>query len=228
MTKKELVEKFKSKFPELKWKEFGGDFRTQFACSRFEIEDDYDTGSPGLVIPVKEKLLDYCIPHLSKYGISLRKFKEIMNPNEEYIWIDSIDPNIIDLIMVCLRDWVDYINTLRSPAKGSLIEDQLVLIHPDWDIEYGFEDDFEVIVSDDDPDNWADWRLGVMSTEKWDFGKDELKDELNDNSGDCFCIWEYDEEPLPESEEFSKLYENLKKVYPDADKVTKVYSTDFD
>lgn len=153
------------------------------------------------------------------------RFKQVFNLEDGFTPIDDIDDHILDLIIKGLRNWKNYIDGIR---KSKDEKDQLIIIHPDWDIE-SFKKDFKIVCGEG-----MNWRLGIMSTGEWDFSNDELCDELHENSCDCFGIgsifdegWSSLEEWLEDSD-LTEVYEELKKKYPGVDLIKDIYETDFD
>lgn len=223
MNKEKLIERLKNELPELNWKEKGyADLESNFACAFILAGDTYDGVGFDISIHVAKKILNYFFQYnLDTTG----KFKQVFDLKEGFISIDNIDDNILDLIIKGLKYWKNYIDGLR---KSKDEKDQLIIIHPDWDIE-SFKKDFKIVVGED-----MDWRLGIMSTKNWDFSNEELCDELNGNSCDCFGIgsifdvWDSLEELL-EDIDLTEEYEELKKKYPEVDLINKdIYETDFD
>lgn len=225
MNKKELVEKLRKELPEFDWKDDGywsdEDVYTHFACTRI-LFGECGNDERGAEVP------PFVIDRMKDYVSNIGGNSEISSlvSGEGFIPEDIVDSEAyLDLITKSIGDWKkEHVDKLR---KGTTLEDQLVLIHPDWSIE-GFEKDFKVILDVCDEDDFYE-KIGIMSTGEWNFGNDRLCNELSDNSGDCFAIWPYEEdEDEPFQEKYPKTYEELKKVYPNVDKITKIYATDFD
>ena len=223
MNKEKLIEKLKNELPELNWKDNirYASIESNFACAFMLAGDTYDGDGFDIPVHVAKKILNY----VKKNNLDTTgRFKQVFKPEEGVISIDDIDDYILDLIIKGLRNWKNYIDGLR---KSKDERDQLIIIHPDWDIE-SFKKDFKIIVGED-----MDWRLGIISTKDWDFSNDELCDELNENSCDCFGIgsifdtWDSLEELLEEWD-LTKEYEELKKKYPGVDLIKDIYDTDFD
>jgi hypothetical protein len=223
MKNEELIEKLKKELPELNWKD---DVRyayieSNFACSFIMAGETCDGDGFDISVHVAEKMLDY----VKKNNLDTTgRFNQVFNIEEGFISIDDIDDYILDLIIKGLRNWKNYIDGLR---KSKDERDQLIFIHPDWDIE-SFKKDFKIIVGED-----MDWRLGIINTKDWDFSNDELCAELGENSCDCFGIgpfydmWDSLEEAL-EDWDLTEEYEELKKKYPGVDLIEDIYDTDFD
>ena len=221
MNKEKLIEKLKNELPELNWREECTNLESNFACAFMLAGDTYDGDGFDIPVHVAKKILNY----VKKNNLDTTgRFKQVFKPEEGVISIDDIDDYILDLIIKGLRNWKNYIDGLR---KSKDERDQLIIIHPDWDIE-SFKKAFKIIVGED-----MDWRLGIISTKDWDFSNDELCDELNENSCDCFGIgsifdtWDSLEELLEEWD-LTKEYEELKKKYPGVDLIKDIYDTDFD
>jgi len=218
MDKERLIERLKNELPELNWKEREyADLESKFACASILAGDTYDgTGFYIHSIHVANKILNY----IEKNNLDTTgKFKQVFKPEDNFTSIDDIDDNILDLIIKGLRNWKNYIDGLR---KSKDERNQLIIIHPDWDIE-SFKKDFKIVCGG----------LGIMSTGEWDFSNDELCGELNENSCDCFGIgsifdmWDSLEELL-EDWDLTEEYEELKKKYPGVDLIKDIYETDFD
>ena len=225
MKKEELIKKLQDELPELNWKTNirYADLESNFACSMIWAGEQHEGTGLDMSIHVAEKVLDY----VKKNNLDTDgRFKQIFNPEEGLISVDDIDDHILDLIIKGLRGWKNYIDGIR---KSSDERDQLIFIHPDWDIE-SFEKDFKVVVGED-----MDWRLGIMSTKDWDFSNYELCNELNENSCDSFAIgslfdvWDSIEETLADRE-LTEEYEELKKKYRGVELIRDmdIYETDFD
>ena len=222
----EIVEKLKNELPELNWYDTGYWFDGTYACATIGIKKDYLYLDMSL--QVKKRIAELLLKHglISDVEDFKKNTLNISNEDDyedDVISLDSMDETTFDLIIKGLKYWKEFIDDLR---KSNFDEDQLILIHTDWDIESSFKKDFKVIVENID-DSWGVFDLGVMSTKEWDFGNDELCTELNENSGDCFCIGVDNEDCL---EDLPKTYEELKKLYPDVTKIpeSRIYWTDFD
>lgn len=198
------------------------------ACACFIAGDNLhsDYYELDFSINVKKKIVDYLVEN--KLITDTKLFRKRLGLDETCDYSDSpikysdIDENFLDLVIKGLRIWKDNIDILR---KGDIDEDQLIIIHPDWYLE-DFEKDFKFIT--EDHENF-ECRLGIMSTKDWDFGKEELRDELNKNSCDSFAIWPFEpDDDSVDEDELEEAREELKKMYPNLDSITKVYNTDFD
>lgn len=226
MNKERLIKRLQDELPELNWKDRkndDADLESNFACAFILAGDTYDGTGFDISVHVAKKILNY----VKKNNLDTTgRFKQVFDLREGVISIDDIDDYILDLIIKGLRYWKSYIDGLR---KSEDVRDQLIIIHPDWDIE-SFKKDFKIVCGED-----MDWRLGIMSTGEWDFSNDELCNELNENSCDCFGIgsafdmWDSLEELLEDSdEELTVAYEELKNKYPGVDLIKDIYETDFD
>lgn len=228
MDKERLIERLKNELSDLNWKERKErkytDLESNFACAFILAGDTYSGTGFGISIHVAKKILNY----IEKNNLDITgRFKKVFNFEDGFTSIDDIDDHILDLTIKGLKNWKNYIDGLR---KSKDERDQLILIHPDWDIE-SFKKDFKIVCGED-----GDWRLGIMSTGEWNFSNDELCDELNKNSCDCFGIgsfydmmldWDSLEEFL-EDKDLTEEYEELKKKYPDVNSIKDIYDTDFD
>lgn len=244
MEAKEIKKKLEGVLPDFNWKENSWNFRANIACARISIEDE------KLLIPglVKVRMVE----HLSEENLldDVNNFKEKLGLisedlwNDEEIQLEDIDEGFLDSIIAGLRLWREGIDKLR---KGKSDRDQLIIIHPDWDLE-DFEKDFKFISKESE--DCFGFRLGIMSTKDWDFSNDDLCRELNENSGECFAIgpeegegeYDYDEEGEDDDEdieekeypeviidrELEEAYDELKEKYPNIIHITKIYETDFD
>lgn len=224
MKVQEIVEKLKRELSELNWITESSyrfsELESSFACSDIWIGDQ----SGKYYLAMTERIMKKILKYVKHNGLDNGRFKQIFNPEEGSVLLDSIDDYILGLIIKGLKDWKEGIDKLR---KSDVDEDQLIFIHPDWNIE-SFKKDFKVIVGNDDG-----WRLGIMSTKDWDFSNDDLCSELNENSEDCFAIGlmseRYDSlEEVLEDMELTKEYEELKEKYPGVESITEIYDTDFD
>lgn len=222
----EIVRKLKNELPELNWYDSGYWFGSTYACATISIKKDYLYLDMSL--QVKRRIAELLLKHglISDVEDFKKNTLNISNEDDyedDVISLDSMDETTFDLIIKGLKYWKEFIDDLR---KSNFDEDQLILIHADWDIESSFKNDFKVIVENID-DSWGAFDLGVMSTKEWDFGNDELCTELNENSGDCFGIGVDNEDSL---EDLPKTYEELKEQYPDVTKIpeSRIYWTDFD
>lgn len=222
----EIVEKLKNELPELNWYDNEYWFGSTYACATIRI--DKDDLYLDMSLQVKRRIAELLLKHRLISDVEDFKKNTLNISNEDdydddVISFDSMDETTFDLIIKGLKYWKEFIDDLR---KSNFDEDQLILIHTDWDIESSFKNDFKVIVENID-DSWGAFDLGVMSTKEWDFGNDELCTELNENSGDCFGIGVDNEDCL---EDLSKTYEKLKEQYPDVTKIpeSRIYWTDFD
>lgn len=211
MKKEDLEKRFKKEFPEFKWIDKYGDLKTEFALAEISVNDNEDY-EDYIEIPMGSKNF---IPGIENF---------IEDTYDNTLTINSINEELFDKIIEGIKQWREHIDSIR---KSEDERDQLVLIHPDWDIE-SFKKDFKIVCGDD-----MDWRLGIMSTKDWDFSNDDLCRELNENSKDCFAIglmserWDSLEEAL-EDMELTKEYEELKEKYPGVGSITEIYDTDFD
>lgn len=241
MKKEEIKKKLEEELPDFKWKEseYIDAYSTDIACARISVEENIFL-IPGIV---KLRMTE----HLERENllIDVDKFKERLGLtgdnfwNDEEIQLEDIDEGFLDSIISGLKLWREGIDKLR---RGKSDRDQLIIIHPDWDLE-DFEVDFKIITGDD-----RDYRLGIMSTRNWDFSNDDLCRELQENSEDCFAIgpeeggYDYDEEDENDDEgieekeypeiiidrELEKAYDELKEKYPNIIHITEIYETDFD
>lgn len=223
----EFTDKLKKELPELNWKDYvvSEDIISDFAFSEILVGDFY--GSIGLRISsshVAKKVLNYIERNnLDTTG----RFKQVFDSEEGFISINDIDDYILDLIIKGLKNWKEYIDRIR---KSKDERDQLIIIHPDWDID-SFKNDFKIVCGDN-----RDYRIGIMSTKDWDFSNDKLCSELTENSCDCFGIGllsdvtdSFDEFLEDSDDELTKAWEELKEKYPDfVVSYEDIYITDFD
>ena len=209
MKKEDLVKRFKEEFPEFNWEERYDYLRTNFALAQIQVDEEFveiPMGSKKFIPGIKNLIED-------EYDVSLT--------------IDSINEEILDKIIKGIKCWEKHIDKLR---KSKNERDQLIFIHPGWDIE-SFKKDFKIVVGEN-----VDWRLGIMSTGDWDFSNDELCTELQENSGDCFGIgpffdqWDDSLEEALENWDLTEAYEELKKKYSNVEliKDEDIYDTDLD
>lgn len=230
MKNEEIIKKLKEELPDFDWTEQkDGTIETSVACATFIAGIGYSNSDFELdfSVDVKRKVLSYLEEKNLLSDVDEFENKLGLDKNNKYsddpIPFNTIDENFLDLVIKGLKIWKDELDKLR---KGDTDEDQLIIIHPDWDLK-GFEKDFKFITKE--PDSCFDPRLGVMSTKDWDFGKEELRDELQYNSCDCFCIWPYDEDDDSiDDDELKDAKNELQQIYPDLSKFTKIYNTDFD
>lgn len=222
----DVIEKLEKELPELNWTSNDRWFNCNFACTGIYI--DKNDSTLDMSIQVKKRIAKLLFKN--KLISNQESFKKdiLKITNEKYyeddiIYLDSLDETSFDLIIKGLKLWKEFIDNLR---KSDNPKDQLIIIHPDWDIE-GFKKDFKIIVENHSDSGWPEG-LGIMSTGEWDFGSSRLCDELNENSGDCFSIW-VDEEDMLE-DDCSETYEELKKQYPEVINIpeSRIYCTDFD
>ncbi len=232
MKNEEIIKKLKEELPDFDWTEQkDGTIEASMACATFIAGIGYFNSDFELdfSVYVKRKVLSYLEEKNLLSDVDEFENKLGLDKNNRYsddpIPFNTIDENFLDLVIKGLRIWKNELDKLR---KGDTDEDQLIIIHPDWDLK-GFEKDFKFITKE--PDSCFDPRLGVMSTKDWDFGNEDLRDELQENSGDCFCIWPYDEDDdwiSIDDDELKDAKNELQQIYPDLSKFTKIYNTDFD
>lgn len=228
MKNSEIIRRLAENLPDFGWISEELDktpIEASVACAVFTAGDNYsNSGECELDFPVyvKRKVVSYLQERNLLLDVEVEAFEEKLglDKNNKYsdepIRFSTIDENFLDLLIKGLKIWKEEIDKLR---KGNTDEDQLIIIHPDWNID-GFEKDFKFLTPE--PDSCFDFRMGIMSTKDWDFGNEDLRDELQENSGDCFCIWPFDDDELKDAKD------EWRKLYPDLDKITLVYNTDFD
>lgn len=226
MKKEELIKRLQESLPEFNFRvhRFSEEGYTNISCARFNIDNDIFDFSGR----VKQRMADYI--EKNNLAKDIDKFKRKLglveladnDYNDHSILLSDIDEEFLGLLIKGLKGWKEWLDEFR---KGESNRDQLIIIHPDWDLE-DFEKDFKIISGEE-----GDYRLGIISTDKWDFSNEELRDELQVYSGDCFCIWSIEDEDMSlqeiiEDRELEDAYRQIK--YPNLKSITEIYSTDFD
>ena len=142
----EIVKKLKNELPELNWYDNGYWFNGTYACATIGINKHYLYLDMSL--QVKKRIAELLLKHGLISDVEDFKKNTLNISNEDYyeddvISLDSMDETTFDLIIKGLKYWKEFIDDLR---KSNIDEDQLILIHTDWDIESSFKKDFKVIV----------------------------------------------------------------------------------
>ena len=219
-----FISKITKDLPEIGWDYkkssyflFGELFVTAFDIG---YEDHHMNLSGGKV------MYDAFISVLEKYGKNLNYFF-----NEEEICYNNIDADIdvtqltgqkYDIFVECIKKWIKSFKKIKETDESG---DQVVLIHPDcgdWEIPSILKD-FSTIIKSKDP---CEFSVGILDKSKWNFSNKILREELQENSRDCFSIWVSNVQELRERLDDDVLTE-LFTVRPDALNLP-IYGTDWD
>ena len=245
MNKQELSKKLKSDLPGFIWEDRKNIYeyyflRGQYFVNEFFIDDEHGKSSGYLVIDDCSDNFWQCVFKILKKP----EFSDLNNEtfinsivDKEYadvyekgtrisIEISGISDHIYDFIKKTIIDWMEKCDNLRKSNKNKEV---LVLIHPDCD---NFNvpcilRDMKCIVGP--PKDW-EWRLGVMNLKDWNFSDNSLCDLLSDSTGDCFWIDKTDSDELEERSDEAgiDLMSELLKVYPQAQGIKEIFTTDWD
>lgn len=237
-----FINRIKKDLPELLWHEDKGWKRTigNYFVTEFRIQEDdvrFIIWSPTLLWKNIFKVLGFTtIPQEEKDAFINKLIdRDDGDEYEEGIGIDldiyDLKENEYKLLIEAIRKWMIECDRIRKSDKD---EDQIVIIHPDCDEENigCILRDCKCIVKPKNPRSFGSgWRAAVISTKDWDFGKDEFVDAVTDSTGDSLSIYNDDdgsELQYINKDEETDFIEELEKVYPGANMISKIYITDWD
>lgn len=219
MNKKDILNQFKLKFP---------DFTITSDSANYRLaEFNLRSGQLALPYALESFMMDKVKEKIGKFIGDA--FVDFLSDDRDCLLFDitRLDQRSLDIIFDAVRSWKqDFDKSLKSDSIIQIV-DQVVLIHPDID-DISAPDllkDCTSIIGKS-----GSWRIGIISTSTWDFSNQEFIDHIEENSDECFHIYEVEDDELDEVLGDSRLgreYERLVKHRPELAKA-KVYTTDWD
>ena len=220
MNKKDILNQFKSEFP---------DFTITSDSAHYRLaEFNLRSGQLSLPYSLESFMMDKVKEKIEKFfGDAFVDFLSDVCDCCLLFDIARLDQRSLDIIFDAVRSWKqDFDKSLKSDNIIQIV-DQVVLIHPDID-NINAPDllkDCTTIIGKS-----RSWRIGIISTSTWDFSNQEFIEYIEENSEDCFCIDEIKGDKLDEALGDARLgrgYERLVNQRPELAKA-KVYITDWD
>jgi len=221
MNKKDILDQFKSEFP---------DFTITSDSAHYGLAE-FNLRSGQLALP-------YALGSFVVDKVKENIGKSMGNAFVDFLIIDEcdycplfditrLDQKSLDVIFDAVRSWKQDFDKSRKSNNIIQIEDQVVLIHPDVD-DISAPDllkDCTSIIGKS-----GSWRIGIINTSTWDFSNQGFIDHIEENSDCCFHIYEVEDDELDEvlgDARLGREYERLVKHRPELAKA-KVYTTDWD